>query len=284
MTFNELAWVDFLKKKVKAGKDVLTGIGDDCAQVKVGREKVLLKSDLFIEGVHFDREKISFKNIGARAVCRVLSDFAACAGLPKFIGVSAGIPAYVKQKQLKEILSGVLFCGKKYKFSLVGGDTAKSPNLFLDVWGLGVAKRVVLRSGAREGDYIFVSGRLGERSFFRPFEPRINEAQKLANRFKINAMIDISDGFILDLYRILKESGQGALIYKEKVPVTKGDSDFYRGEDYELLFTVDQGEKELACLKKKFYFVGRIKNAKFGYKIKTSDNLEKVKLTGYTHF
>lgn len=281
---NELQWIDYLRKKVKPAKDLVAGIGDDCAVAKIGREKILLKSDLFIEEVHFKLKEISFKDIGKRAVARVLSDFAACGGIPKFIGVSLGFPDYVKQKDLKGILSGILDFGKKYNFSLVGGDTAKSKKLFLDVWGLGNCKRPILRSGAKEGDCIFITGKLGKRPFNKFFEPRIKEAQYLIKNFKLNSMIDISDGFIIDLFRILKLSGKGAILDKENIPFIKGESDFYRGEDYELIFTVDKRDKKLNFLKDKFYYIGKITSRSLGYKIKDKGKLSRVKVEGYSHF
>lgn len=104
---NESRWIDYLKRKVGPAKDLLVGIGDDCAVIKVGSQKLLLKSDLFIERVHFNRRKISFEDIGKRAVARVLSDFAACGGVPKFIGVSLGAPRGLDKRYLKQILNGI---------------------------------------------------------------------------------------------------------------------------------------------------------------------------------
>jgi thiamine-monophosphate kinase len=280
----ESGWIEFLKKQVKKDKNVLVGIGDDCAVVRLGREKFLLKSDLFIEGVHFKIGKTGFKDIGRRAIARVLSDFAAMAAKPKFIGVSLGKPAYVNTAALKMILAGILELGKKYNFSLVGGDTASSKKLFMDVWGVGTADKYVLRSGAKHGDYIFITGKLGERKFAQAFAPRIEEASYLAANFKINAMIDITDGFVLDLYRILQESKKGALLFKKSIPTTYGEADFYRGEDYELIFTVDRRERKLRELKKKFYCVGRIEDKSFGYKIDTGKKIEDLQVKGYTHF
>jgi thiamine-monophosphate kinase len=289
MPLKELAWVDFLRKKAKKSKDVLVGIGDDCALVKMGREKMLLKSDLFTEGVHFSAiggklRKANLKTIGIRAVSRVLSDFAACAAMPKFIGVSIGIPKYIREKDLREILSGIISYGKKYKFSLVGGDTGRASKLFLDIWAVGRANKFISRSTAKAGDRIFISGKLGERKFTDSFRPRIEEAQYLVRNFKINAMIDISDGFILDLYRILKESKKGAIVYKESIPLTSGARDLYRGEDYELVFTVDRTEPKMDLLKNKFYFVGIIKSKKFGYKMQVSSRIFNIKPRGYMHF
>ena len=282
---NELAWIDYLRKKVKPAKDLLVGIGDDCAVIRVGSQKLLLKSDLFIDRVHFNRRRISFEDIGKRAVARVLSDFAACGGAPKFIGVSLGAPRGLDKRYLKQILKGILKLSQEYKFSLVGGDTSGSDQLMLDVWGVGSCNKPILRSGAKLGDYIFISGKLGKRAFNKPFTPRIKESQYLVKSFKINSMIDISDGFILDLYRVLSLSKKGAILDKKNIPLTNGDKDLYRGEDYELIFTIDKGEtkSKLLTLKKEFYCVGRITSKASGYKIKDNNKISKVRVKGYTH-
>ena len=280
---NELDWVEFLRKKAGKGKGVLAGIGDDCALVQVGGEKFLLKSDLFIEDIHFKLNEMNFKDIGKRAVARVLSDFSACGGVPKFIGVSVGFPGYVIKKDLKDVFDGILEFSKKYKFSIVGGDTSKSEKLFLDVWGVGVCEKCILRSTAKIGDYIFLTGKLGQREFNSPFEPRIKESQNLIKKYKINSMIDISDGFIIDLYRILKVSNKGAILYSESIPCTAGESDLYRGEDYELIFTVDKTEKKIDLLKKNFYFVGKITSSEQGFVMKEGNVVKKVKVRGYSH-
>ena len=282
--FNELDWINLLKNKVPKSRDVLAGIGDDCALVEAPRKNALLKSDLFIEGVHFKRKDLKLSTIVSRAVSRVLSDFAACGGSPKFIGISLGAPGYLKPKHLREILKEVIFLGRKYNFSLIGGDTARAPKLFFDVWGMGFADKFISRSNAREGDFIFLTGKLGARKFDEKFTPRLKESQYLVSNFKINSMIDVSDGFALDLCRLLKESRKGALIHKAAVPVTRGESDFYRGEDYELIFTVDKNERKIDLLKSKFYFLGTIKSRKFGYKIEDKNKLSNLNITGYTHF
>ncbi|MFA5007977.1 MAG: thiamine-phosphate kinase [Candidatus Omnitrophota bacterium] len=283
MAFNELSWVGFLKNKVKKNNNVLVGIGDDCALVKIEDKKVLLKSDLFIEGIHFKLKNTPFKTIGMRAVSRVLSDFAACGALPKFLGISIGISRFINERNLKEILAGVIYLSKKYNFNLIGGDTACTDKLFLDVWALGTCDKFIKRNTAKEGDYIFVTGKLGERKFNESFTPRLHEAKYLVSNFKINSMIDISDGFALDLYRILKESKKGALLYKNDIPVNKM-SGLYRGEDYELIFTVSKDEERINLLKSKFYFVGIVKSKLFGYKITDNKKVRDVIVAGYTHF
>lgn len=275
MSFNELSWVDFLKRKSKY-------IGDDCALVKLGTEKMLLKSDLFIEDVHFKRKEISFKNIGKRAVLRVLSDIAACAGRPKYVGISCGVPNNIGGKELKKILSGVLELSDKYHFSLVGGDTSKADKLFLDIWAIGLVDKFISRKSAKVGDYIFVTGKIGYLNFNDIFKPRIKEARYLAKNFKVNSMIDVTDGFILDLYRILKESNKGAFLRYEDIPLKK-ETDLYRGEDYELIFTVSKNDKNIEKLKEKFYCVGQVKEKGYGYKIKKNNKERKVDIRGYLH-
>jgi len=280
---NELKWIDYLKKRAGSAKDLLVGIGDDCAVIKIGSQKLLLKSDLFIDRVHFNRKKISFENIGKRAVARVLSDFAACGGEPKFIGVSLGVPRGLDKRYLKQILKGILKLSKEYKFSLVGGDTSNSDQLILDVWGVGSCKKPILRSGAKIGDYIFITSKLGKRSFNKPFIPRLKESQYLVKNFKVNSMIDISDSFILDLYRVLRLSKKGALLDKKCIPLTNGDKDLYRGEDYELIFTIDKNERKIDSLRSRFCCVGRVVSKVSGYKIKDHNKVSKVEVKGYTH-
>lgn len=290
MKFDELAWVEFLQKVVPLNKNVKVGIGDDCAVVNFRKPQVVLKSDLFIEGVHFPSFKlkriknIDFKVIGMRAVGRVLSDFAAIGAKPDCIGISLGMPKYISLNNLKNILSGILEYSKKYTFSFVGGDTSRAAHLFLDVWGVGsLIKKEILRKNAKTGDYIFLTGMLGKTDFSAPIIPRLKESKYLINNFKINAMIDISDGFFLDLGRILQASGQGALVDRERIPCFCGNADLSRGEDYELIFTVDKNEPLIEKLKERFFLVGRITEKRDGYKLKNKNKIKDIKLKGYLH-
>ena len=291
MSFNELNWVEFLKKKAKRAKGIFAGIGDDCAVIKEKGKYYLISSDLFIEDVHFRLKNISFTDIGRRAAARAVSDIAACCGAPMFIIVSAGIPSFIKARQMKEIAKGIEDTASKCCASVIGGDTSRAQRLFLDIWVMGRAEKPILRKTAKTGDYVFLTGKLGKLAFNKPFMPKLKEARYLANNFRVNAMIDISDGFIIDLYRILQASAKGALLHKEEIPVTHGDKDLYRGEDYELIFTVDKNEPKIELLKRKFYWVGYIREKSFGYyfgfydsRRKGSKKKEKVKVRGYLHF
>lgn len=280
---NELAWVDFLKKHTPKTKRVIAGIGEDCAVIANGKGYLLLSSDLFIENVHFKLGEISLKNLGGRAVARAFSDVIACAGIPEFLGVSIGIPSGITSRDLKSIYAGIKEYCQDLNVSFVGGDTSRAKILFMDIWVVGKAKKCILRSTARIGDYVFVTGVLGKLKFNEVFKLRVKEIQALVSNFKLNAMIDISDGFILDLWRILRESKKGALIYADDIPVTVSRNDIFRGEDYELIFTVS-GDQDINYLKKKYFLVGKIKKKSFGYKIKANNKIKDIKVKGFTHF
>ena len=280
---DELSLVTYFKKHAYVNKNIIKGIGDDCALFK-GKGRLAVSSDLFIENIHFRRGKISFKNIGKRAAARALSDLAACAAEPVIMGASLGAPKKLPGKNIKEIFLGINEYARKFGVSLCGGDTSEAEVLFLDIWVIGQAENFIFRSTARRGDSIFITGKLGAHSFNRPFSPRIKEALYLAKNFKINAMIDISDGLFLDLYRLLSASKKGALIYKENIPFSKSFADAYRGEDYELLFTVDKREKNISALEKKFFFIGKVKPNNFGIKIKEEGKIKLLKPRGYRHF
>ncbi len=284
MSFNELSWIDFLKKRTVKNKEVFAGIGDDCAVIKGKNSYILVSTDLFVEEVHFKLKNVTFLDIGKRAVARAISDIAACGGLPRFVVVSAGIPPYVTARGMKQIMKGVVETTRLCGASVIGGDTARTDKLFLDVWVMGETKKPALRSRAKAGDYIFLTGKIGRLPFNKPFMPKLKEAAYLVKNFKVNAMIDISDGFVIDLYRILKASGRGAVVYKDKVPVVDSVKDMYRGEDYELIFTVDKSETKIEVLKKKFYWVGYITQGKCGYYFDNRGKKEQVKVRGFLHF
>lgn len=274
---NELNWIEFLKKHSKH-------IGDDCAVIKQKDRYLLVGGDLFTQDVHFRLKSTPFSVIGKRAVARALSDIAACNGIPTYIGISIGVPVYVKKKHLLEIAKGVFSLCKEYNVKLIGGDTGGADKLFLDVWAIGETKKPLLRSTAKVGDYIFLSGALGSLPFNKAFAPKIREARYLAKNFKVNAMCDISDGLFIDLYRILSASKKGAELFKDALPCENDFSDTYRGEDYELLFTVDKNEKKLSSLIKKYFCIGRVKQKTYGYWLTSQDKRENVTLKGYLHF
>jgi thiamine-monophosphate kinase len=160
---------------------------------------------------------------------------------------------------------------------------------------LGVVKKknLVLRSGARVGDLIFVSGPLGDSILGRhlTFTPRVREAQDLVKNFKINAMIDISDGLVQDLGHILEASRTGAVIYENLIPkfkpTTRLEDALYAGEDFELIFTlsIPQARRLLSARFSGSHLIGHIVEQKRGFKlIDKQSQARTLTPKGFCHF
>jgi len=242
----------------------LRGIGDDCALLQVPHShQLLVTTDFSLEGVHFQRKWHPPESVGHRCLTRGLSDIAAMGGEPVAAFLSLALPARLSQRWVDGFLRGFLGLAKKYRVPLAGGDTAQSPaGVLADIVVVGSAPKgtAVLRSGARPGDSLYVTGELGgsalllERllrgslkkvqprrypAHFFPM-PRLVAGGALRERKLAVAMIDLSDGLSTDLRHLCDESGVGARIYAEKLPVAGGPANLrfalHGGEDYELLF------------------------------------------------
>jgi thiamine-monophosphate kinase len=184
---------------------------------------------------------------------------------------------------------------REFKVNIVGGDISRSLRLTIDVsmTGLVEKKYLVLRNGASVGDFIFVSGALGGSISGKhlTFIPRVKEARFLAENFKINSMIDISDGLAQDLGHILEQSCAGAVIYADLIPrahasVSLEDA-LYSGEDFELLFTMPRKEagKLIALRPGVFHPIGYITDKKSGLRLIDRNCRERVIIPrGYKHF
>ena len=240
---------------------VIRGIGDDCAilQMPPGRQ-LLATTDLSIEDVHFRRKWHPARSVGHRCLARGLSDIAAMGGESLACFLSLGIPPGLPQKWVDEFLRGLLALAQRFKVPLAGGDSSGAQKVTADILVLGTVPRgkALLRSGARIGDRIYVTGKLGgsavvlkrlfagekpaaasARTHFYP-EPRIELARRLRELKLASAMIDLSDGLSVDLAHICQESRVSAVIEADAVPVARGailDLALHGGEDYELLFT-----------------------------------------------
>jgi thiamine-monophosphate kinase len=260
----------------RARNDVLAGIGDDCAVLRLrpGQDS-LVTTDFSLEGIHFRREWHSPESVGHRCLVRGLSDIAAMGGEPVAVFLSLALPRDVPQWWVVRFARGLIGLGEKIGVSLAGGDTAESPNgVLVDIIVIGAAPKgkSVLRSGAKPGDRIYVSGKLGgsaaavvrmqsnaktkfnPRDYRRHFypEPRIEPGRILREKGLASAMIDTSDGLSTDLAHLCEESGVGAeieaaLIPRASVgrPAREVDLDLalHGGEDYELLFTSPPGKR-----------------------------------------
>lgn len=259
--------------KAATNPAVLTGIGDDCAVLRLHRPgkptDVLVTTDFCLEGIHFRRDWHSAESAGQRCLARGLSDIAAMGGEPVAAFLSLAFPRGLSRNWVGGFVQGLMKLAVKYGATLAGGDTAESPaGVLADIVVLGTAPKgkAVLRSGARPGDLIYVTGGLGgsaaaiwemlkkprrkpnPRYYVRHFfpEPRIEVGRILRERGLASAMIDTSDGLSTDLAHICEESGVGAELRAEAIPrasVGRPSREvdlqlaLHGGEDYELLFT-----------------------------------------------
>lgn len=280
-------------RKIAGNKDVVLGIGDDCAVVAHSkREYGLITTDMLLEDVHFKRA-MPPAVIGYKALACSISDIAAMGGIPQYAIVSLGVPGTLKEDFVIKIYQGMKKLADKFRVRIVGGDTVKSGKIIINValWGKVEKNKLVTRCGARKGDAIFVTGPLGrsyQTGYHARFMPRIKEARWLVQNCRPNSMIDISDGLSSDLGHILEESKVGADIYEKNIPRRNNamiDEALNDGEDFELLFTVAATKESL--LRKspfKFYKIGEITKQKGLRLIK--NNGKKLILTakGYRHF
>ena len=242
-----------------------SGLGDDCALLPIGGRTLAASIDLSLEGVHFRTDWLSFREIGWRATAAALSDLAAEGAQPIGVLVSLGIPGNRQRvsgnappgnaSPAVQIMSGVGAATRSVGASVLGGDLVRSSRYLVDVCVLGVAQRPVRRSGARPGDGLWVTGRLGgaglalagvragrrmaaalRRRFARPM-PRIQPGRWLA-RHGARAMIDLSDGLAGDAGHLAAASGVRVEIDLERLPCWPGVAPLAAassGEEYELL-------------------------------------------------
>ena len=231
------------------------GIGDDCAVLRIpAGHEVLVTTDFSLEGIHFRREWHPAGSVGHRCLTRGLSDVAAMGGVPRAAFLSLALPSDLPQKWVDQFIAGLLKLANRYSVPLAGGDTAQSPDAVLAdivVVGSVPAGKAALRSGAKPGDLIYVTGTLGSslatlhqlregkrlrpRSHPKHFypEPRLAVGQFLREKKVASAMIDISDGLSTDLNHICEESKVGAIIYEDEVFAASADSlRFVSGHDF----------------------------------------------------
>lgn len=308
---NELELIQRLTRSLPKNKSVVAGAGDDCAVLDVGLpEKFLLfKTDAVVEGIHFTHEMPPEK-IGHKALARCLSDIAAMAGEPGSAVVTIGLPAKFDTSFVEKIYGGMSALAKKYGVAIVGGETTTSPErIFISVALIGFASRgtTILRSGAKFGDALFVTGELGGSRAGKhlDFEPRIAEGRWLAENFCVHAMIDLSDGLASDLRHILDASKVGAELLSDAIPCSRAAKQNFKskgskkppllaaltdGEDFELLFTVTSKDAVplLDAWKKKFpgvklTCVGKITSG-HGVTIRDKKGARQLAAHGYVHF
>jgi thiamine-monophosphate kinase len=289
---------------------VLVGPGDDAAVLADG---TVVSTDLTIEGVHFRRSWLAPEELGWRACAAALSDLAAMAARPLGVLASIAVPAGERTLAVP-IMAGLRAAADAAGAALLGGDTSRSPGpIFLDVTVLGHAPRPVLRSGARPGDTLWVTGRLGGAAaavaawlaggepdaearvaFARPV-PRLREALWLAERGVPTAMLDLSDGLAGDSGHLAAASGVRVVLDSGRVPLhpaagKRRDLALGGGEDYELCFTAGPGAAEAvraaftAAYGIELTQVGRVEAGSGVWRMTADGGLEPMDRGGHDHF
>jgi thiamine-monophosphate kinase len=309
---NEFELISKLTKSLPTNSFVVASAGDDCAVLDSGQpgRYLLFKTDAVVQGIHFEKDADPVR-VGHKALARCLSDIAAMAGRPIAALVTIGLPKDFDAEYIRKIYDGVSAVAQKYGVAIVGGETTSNPErvlISISLLGDVASDKCVMRSGAKDGDALFVTGDLGgslaEKHF--QFEPRIKEAHWLTENFSVHAMIDLSDGLAGDLRHILNASKVGAEIRAASIPIsraaklqaktttTNGKTPLIAalsdGEDFELLFTVASKDavKVLDGWKKHFpqtrlTVIGRITSAP-GLKIRDEHGVRELNIHGYAHF
>ena len=308
---NEFELIHRLTRNLATNESVVVGAGDDCAVLDTGARSrwLLFKTDAVVEGIHFTQETPPEK-IGHKALGRCLSDIAAMAGTPTAALVTIGLPRKFDVAFLEAIYGGMNALAREHGVAIVGGETTANPEgVLISVALVGSVARgkALLRSGAKVGDAIFVTGDLGGSLAGKhcEFEPRLAEARWLAENFSIHTMIDLSDGLAGDLRHILKASGAGAELLKTAIPISRAAKEISKrgdaakpalvaaltdGEDFELLFTVasksavpllDAWKKQFPKLK--LSCIGKIVAGE-SLTLRDRDRVRSLGVGGYVHF
>ena len=242
-------------------------IGDDCTVLPIGGgEVIVMTTDMLQEDVHFLRSATSARELGHKSLAVNLSDVAAMGVKPVATLLSIALPKDLTDDWAKEFIDGFHSLAKEHGVALVGGDTTSSKegvSINVVAIGRGEAERVKRRSAAQVGDAIYVAGELGasalglrdilagdvESDFaaqHRNPQPQVEEGVWLGTRKEVHAMMDLSDGLASDLCHILKLSNCGAVIDVDAIPAVDGNVEaaVCGGEDYKLLFTVEESSAE----------------------------------------
>lgn len=331
MKKGELDLVKEIRKKFSFPENLGIGIGDDAAVLFKTSDSVLLTTDLMIEGVHFDLSYCSPYHVGFKVVTVNVSDIFAMGGTFRGFLLSVGFPVKFSDKDFTDFFEGVKSALDYYDGYLLGGDISKSENFVISGFAIGECEKPILRKGAEPGDLIYITSFTGlsaaglnvlkslneqEREkvracrnpgnfflFNSKFDATINEllerhlmpkARDSSNLRSIaKAMMDISDGILIDLYRLCEENNVGAEIYMENIPihpaVLKVAEHFNLdpmklilsgGEDYELL--VISGKKDIKNFD--LILIGRITEQKGLFLIDSQKGKVPLKPEGWQHF
>ena len=308
---NEFELIAKLSPTLATNDQVVRGAGDDCAVLDLGMKDqlILFKTDAVVEDIHFTKD-IPAEKVGRKALARVLSDIAAAAGKPSSCLVTVGLPKNFDPDYVFSFYKGLNALAREHEISVSGGETTRTTGpIFVSIALVGTVprNRVITRAGAKIGDAIFVSGELGDSISGKhlDFEPRLKEAQWLAENFSVHAMMDLSDGIAGDLRHILNASSVGADLFSESIPITRSAklkakfessakppllAALTDGEDYELIFTLSPKDA-VAVLdgwkanfpKTKLSCIGKIVSQP-GLRLRDKLGIRELPKHGYAHF
>jgi len=316
MNISDLGEIELIKeinKNIKLfTKDIVKGVGDDTAVLKFNKKHhLLLTTDTLVQDDHFNLKWFTAEQIGNKAIESNVSDIASMGGFPKYALISLTLPKNTNINFIDTLYNGINKTSKKYKISIIGGNIThgKEISITITLIGLVEKKNLCLRSNAKVGDLIAVTGNLGSSraglqllrngkkgasiNYYLNPKCKLDIGRKLIGF--VNAMEDVSDGLASEVLNICNSSKVGAIIYKDLIPLNKNividakkvkknpyDYALYGGEDFELVFTINDTQlkklKGIKCL-----VVGEILPKNKGIYLHHKGKNKKLSY-GYEHF
>ncbi len=317
MEITENNLIKRLKRFEQKDGSVIRGIGDDGAVVEMANGRYVFVQDALVEHIHFEFSFMDAVSVGKKSIYVNVSDILSMGAEPLYFLVTIGIPGSMSYKKIIDLYKGMRRAAREFNVVLLGGDTVETKSdFFIDVSMAGILKNDMYlgRNTANAGDLIGVTGWLGESAHglhmlkngrnterpcrfikrYREPKPPYNIWKELMKRGITNAMMDISDGLIIDLERMMSESKKGAVIYLENLPIPnvlrrEGKEEFALsgGEDYQLLFAFNKDKlQDFNEMKKNGFHVSLIGQITRGKGVRILKNGKEVKIgsKGYEHF
>jgi len=333
-TLGEFGLINHLTKEFSIRqKSTIKGIGDDAAVLSFNSKKIVVTTDLLVEGIHFDLGYMPLKHLGYKAIVVNLSDVYAMNAKATQVTVSIAVSNRFPLEALEELYAGIKTASEIYNIDLIGGDTSSSnKGLLISVTAIGIVDEdsVVYRNDAKPNDLLVVSGDLGGAFMGLKVLERENEVYKVNPnnqpdlemysyiierqlkpearkdvimllkdlKVKPTAMIDISDGLSSEILHLCKQSNVGCDLYENKIPIDPQvisaceefnvDSTTIAlngGEDYELLFTINQKDYNKIKGNPNLTVIGHMQDLNYGINLLTRANTKiELKAQGWKNF